>query len=73
MSKIIVQRRELVNVSGVKVIIIIIIINITIISHKTLSTNRNLFDEKLRTADAESNRGPSASQPNVLPLGQTGS
>ena len=71
MSKIIVQRRELVNVSGVKVIIIII--NITIISHKTLSTNRNLFDEKLRTADAESNRGPSASQPNVLPLGQTGS
>ena len=71
MSKIIVQRRELANVSGVKVIIIII--NITIISHKTLSTNHNLFDEKLRTADAESNRGPSASQPNVLPLGQTGS
>ena len=37
-------------------------------SHKTVSTNHNLFD-----AEAVSNRGPSAYQPNALPLGQTGS
>ena len=41
-------------------------------SHKTVSTNRNLFEEKGR-AEAASNRGPSAYQPNALPLGQTGS
>ena len=39
-------------------------------SHKTVSTNHNLFEEKLR-AEAVSNRGPSAYQPNALPLGQT--
>ena len=40
-------------------------------SHKTVSKNNNLFEE--RKAEAESNRGPSAYQPNALPLGQTGS
>ena len=38
---------------------------------KTVSTNHNPFEE--RRAEAESSRGPSAYQPNVLPLGQTGS
>ena len=33
-------------------------------SHKTVSTNRNLFEEK--RAEAVSNRGPSAYQPNAL-------
>ena len=41
-------------------------------SHKSVSTNHNLFEEK-RKAEAVSNRGPSAYQPNALPLGQTGS
>ena len=41
-------------------------------SHRTVSTNHNLFEEKVR-AEAVSNRGPSAHQPNTLPLGQTGS
>ena len=41
-------------------------------SRKTVSTNHNLFEEKGR-AEAVSNRGPSAYQPNALPLGQTGS
>ena len=40
-------------------------------SHKTVSTNHNLFEEK--RAEAVSNRGPSAYQPNALPLGQNGS
>ena len=35
-----------------------------------MSTNHNLFEE--RRAEAESSRGPSAYQPNTLPLGQTG-
>ena len=39
-------------------------------SHKTVSANHNLFEEK---GEAVSNRGPSAYQPNALPLGQTGS
>ena len=39
-------------------------------SHKTVSTNHNLFEER---AEAVSNRGPSAYQPNSLLLGQTGS
>ena len=30
------------------------------------------FEEKGRTAEAESNRGPSAYQPTALPLGRTG-
>ena len=42
-------------------------------SHKTVSTNHNLFDEKGEPKPAVSNRGPSAYQPNALPLGQTGS
>ena len=41
-------------------------------SHKTVSTNYNLFEEK-RRAEVVSNRGPAAYQPNALPLGQTGS
>ena len=41
-------------------------------SHKTVSTNHNLSKTK-RRAEAVSNRGPSAYQPNALPLGQTGS
>ena len=40
-------------------------------SHRTVSTNHNPFEEK--RAEAVSNRGPSAYQPNALPLGQTGS
>ena len=40
-------------------------------SHKTVSTDHNLRREK--RAEADSNRGPSAYQPNALPLGQTGS
>ena len=41
--------------------------------HKTVSTNHNLFELRERRAEAVSNRGPSAYQPNALPLGQTGS
>ena len=41
-------------------------------SHKTVSTNHNLFEEKGEPKRV-SNRGPSAYQPNALPLGQTGS
>ena len=41
-------------------------------SHKTVSTNHHLFEEKGR-AEAVSNRGLSAYQPYALPLGQTGS
>ena len=37
-------------------------------SHKTVSTNHNLFEEK-----GQPNRGPSAYQPYALPLGQAGS
>ena len=40
-------------------------------SHKTASTDHNLWRE--RRAEAYSNRGPSAYQSNALPLGQTGS
>ena len=40
-------------------------------SHKTVSTTTT-FKEK-RRAKADSNRGPSAYQPNALPQGQTGS
>ena len=40
-------------------------------SHKTVSTDPNFWRE--RTAEADSNRGPSAYRPNALPLGQTGS
>ena len=40
-------------------------------SHKTVSTDHNFRSE--RRAEAVSNRGPSAYQPNALPLGQTGS
>ena len=40
-------------------------------SHKTVSTNHNFSSE--RRAEADSNRAPSAYQPNALPLGQTGS
>ena len=41
-------------------------------SHKTVSTNHNLFWRE-RRAEAVSNRGPSAYQPSAIPLGQTGS
>ena len=40
-------------------------------SHKTMSTDHNFWRE--RRAEADSNRGPSAYQPNVLLLGQTDS
>ena len=40
-------------------------------SHKTVSTDHNFW--RKRRAEAVSNRGPSAYQPNALPLGQTGS
>ena len=39
--------------------------------HKTVSTDHNFWRE--RRAEADLNRGPSAYQPNALPLGQTGS
>ena len=40
-------------------------------SHKTMSTDHNLWSK--RRAEADSNWGPSAYQPTALPLGQTGS
>ena len=40
-------------------------------SYKTVSTDHNF--SRGRRAEADSNRGPSAYQPNDLPLGQTGS
>ena len=40
-------------------------------SHRTVSTDHSFWRE--RRAEADSNRGPSAYQPNALPLGQTGS
>ena len=40
-------------------------------SHKTASTDHNFWRE--RRAGVDSNRGPSAYQPNILPLGQTSS
>ena len=40
-------------------------------SHKTVSTDHNLW--RKRRAEADLNRGPSPYQPNALPLGQTGS
>ena len=40
-------------------------------SHKTMPKDYNFWRE--RRAEADSNRGPSAYQPNALPLGQTGS
>ena len=40
-------------------------------SHQTVSTDHNFSRE--RKAEADSNRNPTAYQPNALPLGQTGS
>ena len=40
-------------------------------SHKTVSTDHSFWRE--RRAEADSNRSPSAYQPNALPLGHTGS
>ena len=40
-------------------------------SHETVSTDHNFWRE--RRAEADSNGGPSAYQPNALPLDQTGS
>ena len=40
-------------------------------SHKTASIDNNFWRE--RRAETDSNRGPSAYQPNALPLGHTGS
>ena len=42
-------------------------------SHKIVSASHILFEEKGEPKLAVSNRGPSAYQPNALPLGQTGS
>ena len=42
------------------------------VTNKTVSTNRNLSEEKGEPKRV-SNRGPSAYQPNALPLGHTGS
>ena len=39
-------------------------------SHKTVWTDHNFWREM--RAEADSNRAPSAYQPNALPLGQTG-
>ena len=40
-------------------------------NHETVSTDHNF--SRARRAEAESNRGPSACQPNALPPGQTAS
>ena len=40
-------------------------------SHKTVSTDHNFW--RARRTEADSSQGPSAYQPNALPLGQTGS
>ena len=40
-------------------------------SHKSVTANHDPFEKK-RRAEAVSNRGPSAYQPNALLLGQTG-
>ena len=40
-------------------------------SHKTASTEHSFWRE--RRTEMDSNQGPSAYQPNALPLGQTGS
>ena len=40
-------------------------------SHKTVLTDHNFWRE--RRAEADSNRGPSAYQPNAIPIGQTAS
>ena len=42
-------------------------------SHKTVSTNHNLFEEKGEPKQYQTEVLPSAYQPNALPLGQTGS
>ena len=42
-------------------------------SHKTVSTNHNLFEEKGEPKRNRTEVLPAASQPNALPLGQTGS
>ena len=42
-------------------------------SHKTVSTDHNLFEEKGEPKPAVWNRGPFAHSPNALPLGQAGS
>ena len=42
-------------------------------SHRSVSTNHNLFEEKGEPKRYQSNRDPSAYQPNALSLGQTGS
>ena len=49
----------------------ILLINCQGQSHKTVSTDHNFWRES--RIEADSNRGPSAYQPNTLPLGQTGS
>ena len=42
-------------------------------SHRTCSVHKPQTFGRERRAEAVSNRGPSAYQPNALPLGQTGS
>ena len=42
-------------------------------SHKTMPVHKPQPFGRERRAEADSNRGPSAYQPNALPLGQTGS
>ena len=42
-------------------------------SHKTVSTNHNLFEEKGEPKRYRTEVLPGAYQPNALPLGQTGS
>ena len=42
-------------------------------SHNTVSTNHNLFEEKGEPKRNRTEVLPAASQPNALPLGQTGS
>ena len=57
--------------AAMRAILIYCFINCEGPSHKTVSPNHNF--RRKRRAEADSNRGPSAYQPNALPLGQTGS
>ena len=45
--------------------------NVSLIVRDKVTRQTTTFEE--RGAEADSNRGPSAYQPNALPLGQTGS
>ena len=47
--------------------------NISLIVRDKVTKQTTTFEDKGALAEVDSNRGPSAYQPNTLPLGQTGS